>query len=710
MFHAFDVVTNTKGDSLVGYQVLVRDPTTGAVIPIFADDNGTPIGTVSNLINIALTDNAGNYSFFVPFGTYNLEFRTPDGVSVRTINSVPFNSGSQGAPGRDGLDGNTGPANSTFPSVAGITNAPITNLSAIRADGQGGLYTYTTGDFTGQVDNNLVIASGQVPITTGAWVLNTTDYVPAWSTFEQVIVPVAYTRVTTGGFYPQGIYAARSGGASYRLDEDQTTTTSTAWRKKSKNGRWFVLDEQQPSLPMFGCKSGGDRASADANEAPMHAAFDWLNQEFGRRLFIPRATWGFTTDLRVLKSGACIQGFGADSVLKGWDNARLMFGQCVVQPPNSGSNGVNNKGGIEVLSPRCEDFTVAPDYSHNGEIVCLDFTQNAVFRNVDVGAVGVTGTNGFDGIKTRWTQYTSFYNCTVNVNGNPFLVSMENINPANEDHFTWIGCEFYLGKPRRNNFPSAGILIDWGAGRSAGMLRFTVISPHFARFIDVGRDGTVNAQYSGIAVRKRAGDNTDTRAILGGIVIGGYFENVQRCFDTLTFVESGNDLSHISFDGTNALNFDFFALGKDISKGTLGLSNTTPVQGNVWIQGMRAYFGMGNRPNQVTTLFADYAGFHRFADKESGGSVITASQATKLKRMGSVTVPNGATTITVTHGLSKIGQGQVPTTAIYTPVCEGWAGNPFVSGEDRSAGTVTFDFVAPTADKILSWTAEIPEE
>ena len=130
MFHAFDVVTNTKGDSLVGYQVLVRDPTTGAVIPIFADDNGTPIGTVSNLINIALTDNAGNYSFFVPFGTYNLEFRTPDGVSVRTINSVPFNSGSQGEPGRDGLDGNTGPADNTYTSYAAMQASDPTRKSA----------------------------------------------------------------------------------------------------------------------------------------------------------------------------------------------------------------------------------------------------------------------------------------------------------------------------------------------------------------------------------------------------------------------------------------------------------------------------------------------------------------------------------------------------------------------------------------------------
>ncbi|MFE8106904.1 hypothetical protein [Sphingomonas melonis] len=177
MFHAFDVVTNTKGDSLVGYQVLVRDPTTGAVIPIFADDNGTPIGTVSNLINIALTDNAGNYSFFVPFGTYNLEFRTPDGVSVRTINSVPFNSGSQGAPGRDGLDGNTGPANSTYTSLALLKAAPVTNASYIFAPPGGtegsttaGTFLYQTADAPYTADGVNVIKLDGVPLTTGALV------------------------------------------------------------------------------------------------------------------------------------------------------------------------------------------------------------------------------------------------------------------------------------------------------------------------------------------------------------------------------------------------------------------------------------------------------------------------------------------------------------------------------------------------------------
>ncbi|WP_426261534.1 glycosyl hydrolase family 28-related protein [Sphingomonas sp. DC1100-1] len=177
MFHAFDVVTNTKGDSLVGYQVLVRDPTTGAVIPIFADDNGTPIGTVSNLINIALTDNAGNYSFFVPFGTYNLEFRTPDGVSVRTINSVPFNSGSQGAPGRDGLDGNTGPANSTYTSLASLKAAPVTNASYIFAPPGGtegstaaGTFLYQTANAPYTADGVNIIKLDAVPLTTGALV------------------------------------------------------------------------------------------------------------------------------------------------------------------------------------------------------------------------------------------------------------------------------------------------------------------------------------------------------------------------------------------------------------------------------------------------------------------------------------------------------------------------------------------------------------
>lgn len=75
MFHWFGTVTNTKGDSLPGWQiecVQLADGTT--VIPIFADENQTPIISLSGISDRAKADSSGNYDFFVQEGTYSLRF------------------------------------------------------------------------------------------------------------------------------------------------------------------------------------------------------------------------------------------------------------------------------------------------------------------------------------------------------------------------------------------------------------------------------------------------------------------------------------------------------------------------------------------------------------------------------------------------------------------------------------------------------------
>lgn len=71
------------------------------------------------------------------------------------------------------FQGNTGPANSTYDTIAKIAASDITNGSAILAPSEGsGLtgatYTWKAGDYTGRND---VIASTSVPISEGAWVL-----------------------------------------------------------------------------------------------------------------------------------------------------------------------------------------------------------------------------------------------------------------------------------------------------------------------------------------------------------------------------------------------------------------------------------------------------------------------------------------------------------------------------------------------------------
>lgn len=99
MFHYLNTLTNTRGDSLVGYFVRLRDfeNPSQAVIPIYADESGTPIETVSGVVNQAKTDGTGLYDFWVEDGTYNVEILNPNGALVKALRGVPMSAGSGGA-------------------------------------------------------------------------------------------------------------------------------------------------------------------------------------------------------------------------------------------------------------------------------------------------------------------------------------------------------------------------------------------------------------------------------------------------------------------------------------------------------------------------------------------------------------------------------------------------------------------------------------
>jgi len=94
MFHKFDTITNTAGDSLVGYRIRAREAAvpvgTGAVAPLYADQNGTPIISVSGFADTAISDGEGNYSFFIDDGTYDLEISDTAGVPVKVVSFVPM--------------------------------------------------------------------------------------------------------------------------------------------------------------------------------------------------------------------------------------------------------------------------------------------------------------------------------------------------------------------------------------------------------------------------------------------------------------------------------------------------------------------------------------------------------------------------------------------------------------------------------------------
>jgi hypothetical protein len=91
MFHYFDTITNTRGDSLAGWQVECVQLADGStVVPIFADENSTPISSISGIADRAVTDENGNFDFYVPSGTYSLRIYNSSGVFQRTQRYLPM--------------------------------------------------------------------------------------------------------------------------------------------------------------------------------------------------------------------------------------------------------------------------------------------------------------------------------------------------------------------------------------------------------------------------------------------------------------------------------------------------------------------------------------------------------------------------------------------------------------------------------------------
>lgn len=76
-----------------------------------------------------------------------------------------------------GPEGPTGPANSTYTSLAALKAAPQSNRSYILADGANSpvTYAYVAGDFTGRADDVNVVKLDAVPLTTGALVRQAAD-------------------------------------------------------------------------------------------------------------------------------------------------------------------------------------------------------------------------------------------------------------------------------------------------------------------------------------------------------------------------------------------------------------------------------------------------------------------------------------------------------------------------------------------------------
>ncbi|MGQ3081095.1 MULTISPECIES: hypothetical protein [Alphaproteobacteria] len=89
MYQYLNAFINRSGDALPGYFARLYD-SDGNQVDIFADDNGTPIATISGVANAALSDENGMFRWFVANGTYDMRFYDANDVFVSVETGVPM--------------------------------------------------------------------------------------------------------------------------------------------------------------------------------------------------------------------------------------------------------------------------------------------------------------------------------------------------------------------------------------------------------------------------------------------------------------------------------------------------------------------------------------------------------------------------------------------------------------------------------------------
>lgn len=170
--HFFDTVTNTSGDSLIGYFARVLDAG-GSTVPIYSDANGTPVSVVSGVTNMAKTDALGNLSLYVDPGTYSLDIYAPDATTFRfRVPNVAMNS-TKGDKGDQGDKGDVGTSDNTYSTLATLKASDIARKAARLVGASGitdGLFNWTLGNFTGQADDQNIIKADSTALSVGAWV------------------------------------------------------------------------------------------------------------------------------------------------------------------------------------------------------------------------------------------------------------------------------------------------------------------------------------------------------------------------------------------------------------------------------------------------------------------------------------------------------------------------------------------------------------
>jgi len=285
MHHFFEAITNTKGDSLVGYFARVIDPATHAVVPIHADNAATPVDTVSGVANMAKTDADGNLSFYVAFGTYHLDIYGTDATTfVKRVPNVAM-AGDITESAQAALEGAeaaaaASAASATSSAGSAATAAGSVTSAAAQATTAGTAAANAAASATNAA--NFAAAAANSSIAAGAYPNSAASNVPRGLTQASV------GSITAGSGGANGTFALGWSGGNFSVNPTGMFTVSggAVTGVTITGPGLYIGSSPTVPTPSFSASSGltGAGVALTAQFLVANGAFYWAQSADGTRL------------------------------------------------------------------------------------------------------------------------------------------------------------------------------------------------------------------------------------------------------------------------------------------------------------------------------------------------------------------------------------------------------------------------------------------
>lgn len=373
MFCYTDRVVTKSGDALPGYFVRVLNRSDGSIVPIYADENSTPIVTVSGVANAAKTDDLGNFSLFVEDGVYSVERLNTDSVRVSLTPYVNL-----GGKGPKGDTGDVTPAltalvgTATTAATTATTQAGIATTKAAEAD-------------VSRVQAQSIVASVVgptfIPSITYGWRDVTTD--ATGRVVRGIRIDGTYfdalTLAITGSTAPASTYTSDLPGAITDTSGRVIIMPDMNGRLKGSYSGDFTPD-RPARMPYI---ASGTLYLAGTAAALAGGAANWSG---GATLTFANATVEGARIRTAAARGAAVEAWYYDAA----GNAGFFDPTAVVLFVSNGQSlscGVNGRNFV-TFPPRSSRIRM-PRLANNGSIRCGQYVEigNANFAPVDPAAI-----------------------------------------------------------------------------------------------------------------------------------------------------------------------------------------------------------------------------------------------------------------------------------------------------------------------------------